>query len=310
MKRFITRISIVTLITISILVVLDVGVSALLHKSTEQRYVVWNEIRQRKINADMLIMGNSRAEFMYSPKILDSILHISTYNIGVVGCTFNTQNVRYNIYRMYHEETPKIIIQNIDFSQTLNHVVGFQNEQFFPYFYDKTFMAEVNKGEPFSWLEYNIPFYRYCRGFKILRILKGIVFQDDYVLEKGFYANIASWDQNAIEQIDSLYFECDSHVKDSFCNYVEQVKKDGIQIVFVYAPYHISAISKVVNLDECYHTFDSIAHEFDVPILDYTYSSISYDTAYFYNASHLNKQGAELFSTMLANDLDSLGIIH
>lgn len=30
---------------------------------------------------------------------------------------------------------------------------------------------------------------------------------------------------------------------------------------------------------------------------------------YFYNASHLNKNGSELFSIMLANDLDSLGIV-
>ena len=51
----------------------------------------------------------------------------------------------------------------------------------------------------------------------------------------------------------------------------------------------------------------------DAQILDYTHNPICYDTAYFYNAQHLNRKGAEKFSRILAHDLDSLGyltIIH
>ena len=36
---------------------------------------------------------------------------------------------------------------------------------------------------------------------------------------------------------------------------------------------------------------------------------ICYDTTYFYNAMHLNKIGAEIFSDTLANDIKRLGII-
>ena len=55
--------------------------------------------------------------------------------------------------------------------------------------------------------------------------------------------------------------------------------------------------------------FDNIAKKYDIPILNYTYDSLSYDTLYFYNAMHLNKMGAEIFSTKLARDIDSRGIL-
>jgi hypothetical protein len=55
--------------------------------------------------------------------------------------------------------------------------------------------------------------------------------------------------------------------------------------------------------------YDSIACEFHIPILDYSDIPMCYDTAYFYNATHLNKTGAELFTTKLAHDIDSIGFL-
>ena len=49
--------------------------------------------------------------------------------------------------------------------------------------------------------------------------------------------------------------------------------------------------------------------KYDIPILDYTYMDICYDTTYFYNAMHLNALGADLFSEKLAHDLASQGFI-
>jgi lysophospholipase L1-like esterase len=55
--------------------------------------------------------------------------------------------------------------------------------------------------------------------------------------------------------------------------------------------------------------YDSIARKYNIPILDYHYDPISFDTAYFYNATHMNKRGAELFTAKLAHDIDSLRIM-
>ncbi len=54
----------------------------------------------------------------------------------------------------------------------------------------------------------------------------------------------------------------------------------------------------------------NLASKYNVPILDYTHDSICYDTAYFYNAQHLNRKGAEKFSLQLAHDLKAIGVMN
>ena len=56
-------------------------------------------------------------------------------------------------------------------------------------------------------------------------------------------------------------------------------------------------------------TFQQIADQYNIPILNYQYDSLSYDTNYFYNRLHLNRKGAEKFSRQLANDLKKNGYL-
>ncbi len=56
--------------------------------------------------------------------------------------------------------------------------------------------------------------------------------------------------------------------------------------------------------DEGMQIYHSFSKKYDIPFLDYSDdTSLTYDTAYFYNAMHLNKKGAELFTLKLANDI-------
>ncbi len=305
MKQFVFRSIIFVSLVVVLLVLLELYFTSQLKKSTDHRFVVWNEITQGNIEADVLIMGSSRAWVQYSPSILDSILNVNSYNLGIDGSCFNRQIERYNVYRMYNNK-PSIIIQDIGVWATLNYTTGYQREQYFPYFYNPEMMQYFK--EPFSDSE-RLPFIRYC-GHRDL--ILDILFdrENDIKRYKGYLSRDKSYDGSRLGTIDSIIFQYDSRTKQMFLDYIAQAKEDSIQLVFVYAPFYIEAISKVINLDLVYDTFDSIAYEYNIPILDYTFSAISYDTTYFYNAMHLNKRGSELFSTKLANDLDSLNIIH
>lgn len=75
----------------------------------------------------------------------------------------------------------------------------------------------------------------------------------------------------------------------------------------VYAPFYIGATQKMgSDADSMFAFYQRIADHYGYPVLNYTYDSISYDTLNFYNASHLNRRGAELFSKKLADDLNIL----
>ena len=111
-------------------------------------------------------------------------------------------------------------------------------------------------------------------------------------------------------EINTLHFITDDErTEKDFDVFLGQMKDQNVKIVFVYAPIYIGLTNKVDNLVDFYETFQSYSDKYQIPILDYTYHYLSYDTSYFYNALHLNKTGAELFTTKLCHDLDSLGLL-
>ena len=67
------------------------------------------------------------------------------------------------------------------------------------------------------------------------------------------------------------------------------------------------------NYEDYYDTimdyYYAISEKYNVPILDYRTLPMCYDTTYFYEGSHINRLGTEIFSTQLAHDLDSIGFI-
>ena len=267
----------------------------------------WNDIYSGSIQSDVVIMGNSRAWVQYSPQILDSILSMDFYNLGIDGRTINSQIIKYDTYRRFNKK-PKYIIQNIDIV-TIDIVTDFQREQFFPYFFDDSLKTAISSFENFTIWEKYFPCFRYIGYNDLTRVGLGIIkLPKRPILIKGYHGNDSKWDGSRIPETEINYRQ-DATALSLFDNYLSKAKSENIKVIFVYSPLHIRAMQKVKNVDGMFLMFDSIAKKYDIPILNYTYDSISYDTTYFYNAMHLNKTGAELFSIKLAHDIDSLGIL-
>ena len=55
--------------------------------------------------------------------------------------------------------------------------------------------------------------------------------------------------------------------------------------------------------------YNSIAEVAGVKLINYWNHSVVQDSTYFYNSTHLNKNGANIISDRLAHDLDSLNLI-
>ena len=90
---------------------------------------------------------------------------------------------------------------------------------------------------------------------------------------------------------------------------LNEVTHEGTKVIFVYAPVYYEVRDKMVNEKQMYEMYDTIAQRFTIPILDYNDIPMCYDTTNFYNGTHLNKVGAELFTIKLAHDIDSLGLL-
>ncbi len=304
MKKFLLHILVFVTILLSLLIVEDIMVTSGYHSKETRKYGVWNEILHTNINADLLIMGNSRAWCQYSPQIFDSILRINAYNIGLDGSAFNRQKARYDIYRHYQKIKPRYIIQNVEFFTLGGYTIGYEREQFMPYLTYPFYRNRIKKEEPFSFGELYLPMYRYYKNNVYDDITKY-----DYIIQKGYYGREIEWDDSKLKSTKPYNENIDSTLLQLFTDYIEELQSDNIVPILVSAPVFIGATNVVLNIDEINNLYRQIAEQYNILFLDYSKIPLSRDTSYFYNATHMNRKGAELFSTQLANDLDSLGII-
>lgn len=303
MKVFLSRVIRFALIVFCLMTILDICISSHLRTSNARVFAGLNYVYNDSTYHDMIINGNSRAWVQYNPKIIDTILYVNSYNLGIDGSNMNRQIIQFNKYVEKHG-CPKYLIQNIDLF-TMNPTFGFEREQYFPYFfYDRDLLDKVDQYEHFSFMDKNIPSYRYI-GF-IQSVLTKI---ECIPLYKGFGAKESQWNGTLLAEISDVVFSYDSVVLNEFDNFIEDVMLHGTKVIFVYAPIYYEVNTKCYNINEMHQMYQNVANKFDIPILDYNDIPMCYDTTYFYNATHLNRIGAELFTTKLAHDIDSLGLL-
>ena len=284
----------------------DYVITKRLQKSTTRMLVGWNEIYSGNLQHDVLIMGGSRAWTQYSTHILDSILDVNSYNLGIDGSGFNRQILKYDTYRRWNNK-PKVIIQDIGFA-TIQITSGYEREQYFPYFFDDLLKTGSSKFENFNIFEKYIPAYRYI-GYNQL-IQEGIFLPvPEAILKKGYYGTDKQWDGSAFREQTKINYVQDCLVLSSFDKFLAMAYSEDIKVIFVYAPLYIGVTEKLQNVEGMYQMYDSIARKYNIPILDYNDDLMSYDSLSFYNATHLNRKNAELFTIKLAHDIDSLGIL-
>jgi len=300
MKKFIKKVILLVIIILACAVVYDVCYSYIKMHDQHRVYVGWSDIYNDTTNYDLVINGNSRAWVQYNPMILDTLLGINSYNLGIDGSCIDRQIIKYRKYCQFHGQ-PKYLIQNLEYF-TMDTTNGYEQYQFFPYFvFDRSLIRELRCNEKFNWADLYIPYYRYL----------GVRQYDDggLGLYKGYQAQDRKWDHSTIASMDTVHIKNNPEMVESFAQFIEEQCSLGTKVIFVYAPIYIEATQKCYEKDIVLDIFDSIAKSNDVAILNYIYDKISYDSIFFYNASHLNPLGAELFSKKLVHDIDSIGFL-
>ena len=304
MKKFIYNILIFVLPVGFVLTMVDFMFSSLAKRSNDYAIESWYDLMKGDIKADVIIMGSSRAWVQYNPLIFDSILNINSYNLGIDGRHHYSEIHKYHLFKKRNKK-PRLIIQNIDIFELNTIDRGYNMYQFYPYFWERDMRREFINNEPFNAGEKYLPMYRFI-NYGIRTFLPN----DSNYLTKGFRGQIKPWNGKAFMKIDSIRFIANDSVLHMFDTYLAEARADGIKVLFVYAPIYIGATRKMRNIKKMYDTYQTFAKKYKIPILDYTHMDICYDTTYFYNAMHMNKRGAEVFSDSLAIDIKRLGILN
>ena len=315
MKRFLVNIVTFAFLVFITAIVFDYMISTGLQKTERNNFIIFNKIMNDSLNADVVILGNSRAQGSYHPLVLDTILKIDSWNLGVKGQPFGVSYLRWQVYKR-NNNNPKLLIIDVGYNELEMVNNGFDREQYYPYMKD-TLVKPYLDLYGFSWAEQNVPMYRYRGDYKIIGIgllellhlrhdTKG---KGDYI--KGFSPSRGEWDGIKLEDELSkgkVPAYCNSKAAALLADLLEEANKDGTSVVFVYAPLYKRLKD---NLDEnaSIKIYQQLSEKYEVPILDFTDMSICTDTNYFYDANHLNYDGALRFSVEFAHCIDSLGVL-
>jgi hypothetical protein len=177
---------------------------------------------------------------------------------------------------------------------------------------DEIKKATINyKG--YNFIDYQLPLIRYYgKKGAIKNALKLFLFPDDPEMRvKGYKARDSSWNSDFDRAKKGglfYYVKLDTALVSLFENFLNECQAKKIKILFVYAPEYIERPKAIKNRDKIFAVYTMLSNKYNIPFFDYSRDTISFQKKYFYNASHLNKTGSELFSSKLAQRIKSTNI--
>lgn len=301
MKNFVKGIVLFFFIWFAITGFIDLYYTKDIKKQHIREIDTWERILGDSIDANVFILGSSRAMSHYKPSIIDSITGLNCYNFGLDGKTVESDIMLYNILKNHISDYPKYAIWDVYFG-CFTFASKFGDQQYTPYLSNPEIWNSINNDSVhFTLIDKYIPLLRYWRK-QVFPIYNG--FND---AKKGYYNLNNPWLPLKFEDIKNPFeYTINSELVFRFKETIRELKANGTKVILVFSPFYYKGVFGVTNLSSIIDSIQLYANELQCPFYNYTNDPICYDTSFFYNAWHLNDKGASLFSTKFAHIIDSL----
>ena len=301
MKRFIIIMSVFCCLCAGILLI---PISIYEYKAHRNEFIgpyfsINNVYHSDNSNAQIVIMGNSRADEHYDTDLISDSLGMTCFNIGCHGYPIEFQyHIMFNAY-MNRNTAPEYIILDVSPYCMFEYLTPRHSFEFLPYMSRKEFSYYIDTCKVFKPCDrFLLPkyaglVYKVFKGIKSLNKMpapKSEEYQTDFILTQ------------------SMELERDSDNIHALHAWIDDCVSRGIKPVLICSPMHHDHYRKFIDMEGFWSIVNNAVNGRDIPVLSYEnlYGS---DTRYFHDLLHLNKYGRHHFSMKLAHDLDSLGII-
>jgi len=293
----------------------DVFISKELKKNhfyTQGEYSIWNDILDGKVNSEIVIYGDSRAARQINPNLLSDSFNIASYNLGILGHNFKLQNLRHSLL-LKHNIKPQLIIFSLDVFTLAENQKLFNADQFLPYMFSNDEIKNtIINYEGYNYIDYHLPLIRYYgKKEAIKNALKLFInpASESVTGSKGYKPEDEVWISNPYKE-KKIYLKLDTALISLFENFLNECNTKKIKIAFVYAPEYIERRNTFINREEVFNLYNMFSKKYSIRFYDFSNDTISYKKKYFYNVSHLNKTGAELFTNKLIDTLKKTNIFN
>lgn len=303
MKKFI----ILIFALFAILAGIDIATGLVFDKltlSAKRGYTGRNEFIADKLHDPVLVFGSSRSVHHYDPQVLADSLGVPCYNCGQDGMGIITFYGRFKLLTARY--TPRLIIYDVttDFDLRRNDNVTYLT-WLKPYYNRPGIDSIFWHVEPTERVKMLSNMFRYNgKALQIITDNKPGDDNDDAL--KGFVPldGIMTYDKEEDATKTQVDFD---PVK---LYYISRLVKDcsakGIRLVFAISPLYNS----VKQPDAYLADFLTLARKQNVPVINHYYDArFATNKNLFQDTYHMNRSGAEIYTSILAHEIKQLHLL-
>jgi hypothetical protein len=263
----------------------------------------------KEATAEILILGSSRAAMHYVPDVIEKKLNRTAYNCGVLGQKLIFQNALQKI--ILKRTKPKLIILNIDKNWLFKSEEAHElMSDLHPYYWEHQEVLKPILNLESKLIDFKLLFKSYQTNSTLIHAIK--YYLSPQMEIKGYVPSYAkmeksnSYGNNEAIVPEIVEEEIDTSFISAFKSFINTAKDENIELLLVMSPivYKLD-LSNYQSLD----IMKAIAEEKQVPFLDFTNDKrFLYEHDLFRDRTHLNDDGARLFSKLLAEFINETDI--
>lgn len=299
--------------------VIDFFVTKGLKTLKDDEFNDWTLLMNGQLNSEIVILGNSRALYHINPKIITDSTGLSCYNLGIDGGKTAMMETRL-LSLFKHNLPPKMIVHTFDHTHLGIAETIFQKHQFLPYLDEKQIYEPLSRIDNRLIFDKLIPLWRYHGyGYLYSNSIKALIKpsgREKSTSIAGFLPQDKTWNsdfenfRNSLKGEKIKYEEYDVTLGlEYLTKLISLCKKYKVKLVIIYPPQFYELTKLLVDDDSFINEVDSICNANQVTYINYRDVIHRSDTVSFYNASHLNRAGANKFSSILAQDLINIFLV-
>lgn len=256
----------------------------------------WNDIYNNNINADLVIFGTSRAQAHLVSNIIEDSLNIKVYNLGGITQPVDLQIIRLIEHLKHCTKKPKYISLEICFFSIENHKGVANDYQIYPWcFLNKTYIKYTDLlFESYPKYYFYIPLIRYKGSF--FKLINEYSTHKTDTCDKGYYNNFSN--SKMAKQDFNYKITINQQRVRYLKQFIEICQANKIKINIIYTPeYYKQKLYK--NKQEILDTINNLVNTYKIPFYNFSNDSIEInkDTTYFSDYCHMNKLGANKFTS-------------
>lgn len=252
---------------------------------------------------DIVIFGSSRANHHYVPSVFENCTHLSCYNAGIDGeCILYHDCV---LKCMLKRDAPKIVVLDIntdEFSTWRNEEVYSKLSALLPYYYShKEIQPIVDLKSQYEKYKVFSDAYRYNSMAFTIAVNNVLNKKDTSIhgycpLYRKLSGPPDQFDMSHGQSLDSVKVEI-------FKTFIRETQAAGCKLLVCISPSYQkrNGVTKTISMAQ------KLCNERHVPFYDFSQDPFfQVHPEYFFDASHLNDDGAKLYSKLVCDKIKNI----